>query len=404
MTNNKYVLDVAEDFPAIGLELDGTKVTYLDNAATTLKPKVMVDAVNEYYLGISSNVHRGKNYSLELVSNRYEQTRYQVADLLSCAGNEVVFVRNTTEGINLVAHGLELSKEDKVVVFSDAHHSNLLPWMEKATTHAVRTRADGGLDLAHYHELLKLRPKVVALSHCSNVTGVYSPLDDLVKAAKAIGAIVVVDAAQSLPHRRVNMKQLDIDFLVCSAHKMLGPTGIGILAGKGEMLERLKPMLLGGGMVDWVELDNYRLRKIPHRFEAGTPNIAGAYGLGAAIDYLHHVGFDNIAGHDQAMGRLMLDMAQQRDYLQVINSDTKADRGAVLSLTVPGTPNLDDVARTLSDSYGIMCRNGHLCAQPYVSEQADRQVLRISAYLYNTDQDIKLFFDALDELASFMFR
>jgi cysteine desulfurase/selenocysteine lyase len=192
--------------------------------------------------------------------------------------------------------------------------------------------------------------------------------------------IKLTEAAQSVPHRKVNVKSLDIDFLTFSAHKMGGPTGIGVLYGKSDELEKLKPVNLSGGMIDWVERDSYRLRKIPHRFEAGTPHISGAYGLLAAIDYLNGIGFDKLEQHDRQMGQFMLAQANQRDFVEVVNGAPDADRGAVISLKVPSTPNLDDVSRVLSDSYDIMCRNGHLCAQPYVTEQATAQVLRISVY------------------------
>jgi cysteine desulfurase/selenocysteine lyase len=403
MFDNEFYNKIIKDFPGVLTEIDGTRVTYLDSAASTLKPKVMIDAVTEYYAGISSNVHRGKNYSLELVSDRYEQARYRVAELLSCSGNEVVFLRNTTEAINLVAFGLNLSKDDEVIVFSDSHHSNLLPWMEHATIQTVNTTEQGGLDLEHYFELLKRKPKVVAITHCSNVTGVYCPLESMVKAARKVGAIVVVDAAQSVPHRKINVHELDVDFLTFSAHKMLGPTGIGILYGKKDQLEQLRPLNLGGGMVDWVSSRDYRLRKIPHRLEAGTPHIAGAYGLAASIDYLNKIGFDKLEAHDKEMGRYLLEQASQRDYLEIINTTPDADRGAVISIKIPSMPKLDDVARVLSDSYGIMCRNGHLCAQPYVDKEASGQVLRVSLYIYNSKEDVKKFFLALDDISSLMF-
>lgn len=405
MVDLSIIHDLKQDFPGLSTELDGKPVIYLDNAATTLKPKMMVDAINEYYLGISANVHRGKHYSLELVSDRFEKARYKVAEMLSCSGNEVVFLRNTTEGINLVAHGLELDKNDIVVVFSDAHHSNFLPWLECATVHTVQSTKAGSMDLDHYYALLNTTPAptVVAISHCSNVTGVYCPLEEMVRAAKLAGAIVVVDAAQSVPHRRIDVKAMGIDFLTFSAHKMAGPTGLGFLYGKKEQLEKLRPMLLGGGMVDWVENDRYELRKIPHRFEAGTPNIASAYGLSASIDYLQNIGFDTLEAHDKALGQYMFKAASSRSYLQIISSDKALDRGAIISMWIPTCQALDDVARVLSDSYGIMCRNGHLCAQPYVADQAGGQVLRISGYLYTSESDIDTFFSALDEVSQFMF-
>lgn len=393
---------IADDFPGLKTEVDGRKVRYLDSAATSLKPQQMIDAVNEYYSGISSNVHRGKSYCMESVSNRFERGRYRVAELLSCSGNEVVFLQNTTDAINLIAAGLGLSKDDNVVTCSDSHHSNLLPWMSRATVHVVRSDDTANLDMDHYAELLAAGPKVVAITHCSNVTGVYNPIDQMIRMAKEVGAIVVIDAAQSIPHRKINVKEMGADFLTFSAHKMLGPTGLGVLYGDKEKLKRLQPVNFGGGMVDWVGFDEYRLRKIPHRFEAGTPHIAGVYGLSAAIEYINNIGYPLIEQHDKTMGSKMLEMALERDYMEVINSRAK-DRGAALSFKIPSSPNLDDAARILSDTYGVICRNGHLCAQPYIDEHAASQVLRVSAYLYTTDSDIDYFFDSLDEVSELLF-
>lgn len=403
MFNESLIEKIRQDFPGVQAKIDGRSIVYLDSAATSLKPQCMIDAVSEYYSGISSNVHRGKNYSLELVSNRFEKSRYRTAELLSCSGNEVVFLRNTTEANNLIAAGLELTKDDLVLVCSDSHHSHILPWAERAQVMYTRLNEMGGLDVEHYYELLAHKPKVVSITHCSNVTGVYNPVQKMIAAAKDVGAITVIDAAQSVPHRRVNVAELDVDFLTFSAHKMLGPTGLGILYGKKEYLEKLKPINLGGGMVDWVDVEHFRLRKIPHRFEAGTPHISGAYGLGAAIEYLSSVGFDMIEEHDRYMGRKMLSLASQRDYLKVINNDPDADRGATMSMKIVGLNKLDDVARILSDTYGIMCRNGHMCAQPYIDQIAGSQVLRISAYLYNSEQEVDSFFAAMDDLQGLMF-
>lgn len=403
MFSNEELTAIRAQFPGLTAEIDGRPIHYLDSAATSLKPQCMIDATAEYYSGVSSNVHRGKSYALELVSNKFERARYRVAELISAQGNEIVFTRNTTEAINVVAYGLELTKDDLVLVCADSHHSNQLPWMARARTETVGLLPEGGIDLEEFRRKIQERPKVVAITHCSNVTGIYSPLEEMVKLAHEYGAMVVVDAAQSIPHQKVNVLELDIDFLTFSPHKMLGPTGIGILYGKKEMLEKLKPMNFGGGMVDWVDLDEFRLRKLPHRLEAGTPHIAGAFGVGAAIDYLNSLGFDKIEAHDRHLGKLMLQKAAERDYLKVVHPDPEAIRGAVLSFWIPKAPKLDDAARVLSDTYGIMCRNGHLCAQPYIDEVAGCQVMRVSAYLYNNDEEIEHFFEALDEMNSFMF-
>ncbi|WDE09185.1 aminotransferase class V-fold PLP-dependent enzyme [Thalassomonas viridans] len=400
--NGQLKEKLIKDFPGLSKEIDGQQVYYLDSAATTLKPRQMVEAINDYYLGVSANIHRGKHFALEEVSNQYEGVRYKVANLIDCSGNEVVFLRNTTEAINLVASGLNLSKTDRVVCMAESHHSNMLPWLQAASVDYIRVTDDFCVDLEHYQSLLASKPKVVALTHCSNVTGIYIDLPLMVKMAKAAGALVVVDAAQSVPHRKLSVSELDIDFLAFSAHKMLGPTGVGVLYGKSQLLEKLTPLNLGGGVVDWVEFDAFTLRKVPHRFEAGTPNISGVLGLGASIDYLNGLGFDFIREHDKRLGRFMLEQAGKRDYLQVLNSDPDADRGAVLSFTIPKSPNLDDVARYLSDSFGIMCRNGHLCAQPYISSVSPGQVLRVSGYVYTFESDIEHFFDSLDQIVSFL--
>ena len=401
MSEVANVIDVEkiiDDFPGLKKDVDGHHLVYLDNAATTLKPQVMVDEMNSYYQGISTNIHRGKNFSLEDVSNRYENVRYKVANLLSASGNEIVFLRNTTEAINLVAQGLELTKSDIVICFEDSHHSNILPWMHHADVRFVTQQEDGSIDIEHYKSLLSLSPTVVAMTHCSNVTGIYEDLDVLVPMAKEAGATVVVDGAQSVPHRKVDMQALDIDFFAFSAHKMMGPTGLGVLYGNLSKLETLRPMLLGGGMVDWVGFDSYRLRKLPHRLEAGTPNIAGVLGLGASIDYLTNIGFDKISKHDKTLGQTLLDEARKRSYLNVIRDGSDFDRGALVSFKIQGMENLDDIARYLSDAFGILCRNGHLCAQPFIDKTAQGQVLRYSAYLYNTEEEIKFSFESLDQI------
>lgn len=403
MFNEQQLSTIRNDFPGLQTEIDGRNITYLDSAATSLKPKVMVDAVAEYYSGISSNVHRGKSYAIELVSNKFEKARYRTAELICCSGNEIVFVKNTTDAINLVAAGLSLTKDDTVLICADSHHSHQLPWISRANTEAVKLLPEGGLDLDDFKNKLKNNPKVVAITHCSNVTGVYNPIKEMAKLAKEHGAIVVIDAAQSIPHKKINVLEIDVDFLTFSPHKMLGPTGIGVLYGRKEMLETLQPVNFGGGMVDWVEIDSYRLRKLPHRLEAGTPHISGVLGLGASIDYINSIGQDQIEKHDKYLGKRLFELANERDYLKVVNTNPDAERSAVLSFWVPSSPNLDDVARVLSDTYGIMCRNGHLCAQPYIDNVANSHVMRVSAYLYNQESELEYFFNALDEVNAFMF-
>lgn len=388
-----------KDFPILSRSIDDNRLVYLDNAATSLKPVQVVSEISRYYLEVSANIHRGKHYLSEEASVFYEEGRYKVAQFIGAAGNEIVFVRNTTEALNLVAKGLKVSKDDYVIICTDSHHSSYLPWVEKAKTELVRVDAQGMVDMDHYRELLKLGPKVVSLTYCSNVSGLYIPIEEMVKMAKDVGALVIVDGAQSIPHRRMNVDQLDIDFLAFSGHKMLGPTGIGVLFGKQSHLVDLPPLLLGGGMVDWVDTTGYRTRKIPHKFEAGTPHIAGVYGLVAAIKYLEKIGFDQVQAHDSELGKILLSEAQKRDYLEVIApGNNAADRCAIVSIKMKQQRNLGDIARMLSDSYGVMCRTGHMCAQPLVDFLADGEILRASGYLYNTKQDVLDLFQALDEI------
>jgi len=387
-----------DDFPILSREIDGMPINYLDNAATTLKPQCVIDAITKYYSEVGANIHRGKHFLSEEASVHFEESRHKIAQFLGCSGNEIVFVKNTTEAINTVVNGLCLTKDDYLLSTLDAHHSNFLPWLNAGNLELVRINDDGKINLNHYEKLLKKKPKVVALTHCSNITGIYVPLESMIKMAKEQGALVIVDAAQSAPHRKINLKELGADFIVCSAHKMLGPTGIGVLCGRFSELEKLKPTLLGGGMVDWVELSHFRKRKLPHRLEAGTPHIAGVYGWAAAIDYMQSTDMKRITEHDLELGTLMLNHASQRDYIKIVGNSQDAERAGLISIYLSNYDDMGEIARMMSDSYGIMCRSGHLCSQQFLASQSVGQVLRASAYIYNSEKDIESFFNALDDI------
>jgi cysteine desulfurase/selenocysteine lyase len=394
-------LDVARiraDFPMLRRSIDGERLVYLDSAATTLKPQSVVDAVVDYYTRFTANIHRGRHRLSEEASDRYEEARCRAAQLMGCASNEVVFVRNATEGLNLAAELLGLTKRDLVVGFLDAHHSQLLPWQARATLKLVQQAASWLPDLDHYRSLLADRPRAVVVSHCSNVTGGYLPLELIARLAREAGAAVVVDAAQSAAHERLNFAELDVEFLAFSSHKMLGPSGIGCLLGKAETLRNAKPLLLGGGMVDYVTAEAFQLRKIPHKFEAGTPAIEAACGFAAAVDYLEMHGFDAIQAYERALTEHFLEELKTRQRLRLLGTDRAERRAPIFSLYVDGLDDLSDVSRALSDSYGVMCRNGHLCAQPLVDAYTGGEVIRLSAYLYNTPQELSFALDALDGL------
>jgi cysteine desulfurase / selenocysteine lyase len=389
---------VRADFPLLRRSIDGERVVYLDSAATTLKPQSVIDAVVDYYTRFTANIHRGRHRLSEEASDRYEEARCRAAQLLGCASNEVVFVRNATEGLNLAAELLGITKQDLVVGFLDSHHSQLLPWQGRGTLKLVQQAASWLPDLDHYRSLLAERPRAVVLTHCSNVTGGYLPLELITRMAHEAGAAVVVDAAQSVAHERLNFSELGVDFLAFSSHKMLGPSGIGCLLGKAEMLRNAKPVQLGGGVVDYVTADTFQLRKIPHKFEAGTPAIEAACGFAAAVDYLEAHGFDAIQAHEAELTEHFLHELRARPRFRLLGPDRVERRAPIFSLYVDGLDDLSDVSRALSDSYGVMCRNGHLCAQPLVDAYAGGEVIRISAYLYNTKQELSFALDALDGL------
>jgi len=385
------------DFPMLDREIDGMPLVYLDNAATTLKPHAVIAAVTRYYTEIGANIHRGKHILSDEASDGYEAARSRVAAFVGARSGEVVFTAGTTMGLNLVAAGLDLAPGALAVVSPDAHHSLLLPLRERCRVEWLPSTSSGTVDLAGYAALLERRPAVVALTHCSNVTGRYTPVAELAAMAHEHGALVVVDAAQSVPHRRLRMAELGADAVAFSAHKMLGPTGIGVLVLGPAMVDRLRPAITGGGTVDWVDRTSSVPRRAPYRFEAGTPHIAGAFGLLAAVDYLDLLGPAAVAAHDALLADVLATEVAKRDYLTEVAAGP-ADRSAIISFAVRGAPDLTELARALSDSYGVMCRSGHLCAQPFVDAAAGGQVLRMSAYLYNTADEIRAAFAALDEL------
>ncbi|MFF4948100.1 aminotransferase class V-fold PLP-dependent enzyme [Streptomyces chattanoogensis] len=392
-----------DDFPALRREIDGQPISYLDNGATTLKPRSVIQAVTEYYETNGANIHRGKHRLSEEASDAYEASRMVIARHISAAANEVVLLRNTSEALNLVAGGLGLDPDAYVVGCLDAHHSQMLPWRRVGRLDLTRVDCHGRLDRDHFRELLRGRPKVVALTHCSNVTGVIHPVAELIAEVRAAcDATIVLDAAQSLPHQRINVRELDVDFMAFSMHKMLGPTGVGCLFGRSELLAGLRPLSVGGGMVDWVDLDGSVDRRIPFKFETGTPAIASIIGSAAAIRYLEALDGPQTHRHAQDLCAALVGGALARPRVSLIGPPEQTDRIALATLRLESAVPAGEVARLLSDSYGYMVRSGHMCAQPLVTELAGGETLRVSAYLYNEVSEIEGFYQALDELLSWM--
>ncbi|GHI08485.1 hypothetical protein AQI88_04925 [Streptomyces cellostaticus] len=390
-------VDLRADFPVLQRMVDAGPLVYLDNAATSLKPQSVIDAMAVYYDSVSANIHRGKHILSEEASERFEQVRVRIAARLGVPSRNVVFTTNTTDGINLVANGLPLAATDLVAIPLDAHHSAQLPWRERCRTVWLAASEYATVDEESFRTVLARSPRVVVLTACSNVTGHTADIDRLTALAREAGAWTVVDAAQLAAHGLPRIGE-SVDALAFSAHKMLGPTGIGVLYLSDRLIEELAPGRLGGGTVDWADENEFRLRRAPYRFEPGTPNISGVYGLGAAVEYLDGIGQDELATCDQRLLSTLLAQAKARPYLTVLGGLSEKDRLPVLTVTLKGVADPSAIARALSDSYGVMCRSGYFCAQPYFATHGHTAGLRIAPYLYNTEQEIEHAFAALDEL------
>ena len=390
------MLDVARlraDFPLLAQRENGHPLVYLDNAATTQKPQAVLDAIAEYYRTTNANVHRGA-YGLAIrATEAYEAARVRLAGFVNAWATEgVVFTRGTTEAINLVAgaYGRATVKAgDSVVVTAMEHHSNLVPWQmlcqEKgATLRMVEITGDGRIDLSDYGRALERRPRIVAFPYVSNALGTVNPAAQLARLAHAVGAVVVVDGAQSTPHLRVDVQALDCDFYALSGHKMLGPMGSGALVARPELLDAMPPYHGGGEMISRVWDDHSTYNTIPHKFEAGTPNVEGAVGLAAAIAYLEGVGPERIAEHEQALAAAAIERLAQIEGVTVYGP--RDHRAGVVSFTY-GDIHPHDIA-TILDQDGICIRAGHHCAQPLMRRLNVPATARASFYLYNGLDDV----------------
>lgn len=383
------------DFPILFREIrPGLRVTYLDSTATTQKPQQVIDAMDNYYRLSNANIHRGIHFLAEEATALYEEARAKVARFINApSARQVIFTRNTTESINLVAQTWgrkNLNPGDLVVLTEMEHHSNLVPWQLISAELNLRLEfipvtTEGLLDLGEYQRLLDLDPKMVAFTHMSNVLGTINQAEEITQLAHDVGAIVLIDGAQSVPHFAVDVQSIDADFLVFSAHKMCGPTGVGVLFGKRELLEEMPPFLGGGDMIKKVELRSFAPNAIPHKFEAGTPAIAEAIGFGAAVDYLTKVGLDSIAEHERILVAYALERLEEVPGVKVFGPDAN-HRGGVTAFTLEGV-HAHDVAQIL-DGDGIAVRAGHHCAMPLHDILNVPATTRASYYLYNSVDDI----------------
>ncbi|NPV84830.1 MAG: cysteine desulfurase [Anaerolineae bacterium] len=396
---------IPQDFPILQRETrPGVRLVYLDSAATSQKPEAVISAMDAYYRNSNANIHRGVHTLAEEATSLYEESRKKVAAFIGAAyPYEVIFTRNTTEAINLVAYSWarkNLKQGDIIVLTEMEHHSNLVPWQILAEERDIRLEfvpvtPEGFLDLEVYRQVLALQPRLVSFMHVSNVLGTINPVKEMIQAAHEAGAVVMLDAAQSVPHMPVNVQELDVDFMAFSAHKMLGPTGIGALYGKQSLLEAMPPFLGGGDMIKKVYLRTFVPNDLPHKFEAGTPAIAEAIGFGAAVDYLSAIGMENVAKHEQEIVSYAINTLLEIPEVHLIGP-LNAQKGAVTSFTYSGV-HPHDVAQIL-DHEGIAVRAGHHCAMPLHQKYNLPATSRASFYIYNTLEDVNLLVKGLEKV------
>jgi cysteine desulfurase/selenocysteine lyase len=382
------------DFPILQREMNGHPLVYLDSAATSQKPTAVIDAISEFYRTTNANVHRGAYTLSNDATDRYEDARARVAAFINADSREVAFNRGTTSALNQVAYGwglYNLKPGDRVLLTLMEHHANIVPW-QLVSRHTgaelvyVPHADDYTLDLAAFDDVLDERVKVVGITAMSNVLGTINPVRRIAEAAHALGAIVVVDAAQAVPHMRVDVRVMDADFLAFSGHKMLGPTGIGVLYGKYELLDAMEPAEGGGEMISDVQLDSSTWAGVPHKFEAGTPPIAEAVGLGAAIEYLEKLGMDAVRKHEIDLTRYALEQLGEVPRLSIYGPTDVDARGGAVSFTLADI-HPHDLA-TILDQRGIAIRAGHHCARPLARSLNQPATARASFYVYNTPQDV----------------
>ena len=397
---------IRKDFPILDQIVNDEPLVYLDNAATTQKPKVVLEAVNRYYQEDNANVHRGVHTLAERATASYEGARETVRRFINASSTkEVLFTRGTTTGLNWIGRFAEeiLEEGDEVLISIMEHHSNILPWQEACRKTGAKLvyvyLKDGGLDLEDFRKKLTNRTKFVSIAHASNVLGVINPVQEIAQLAHEKGAIVVVDGAQSVPHMKIDVQTLDADFFVFSGHKMAGPRGVGVLYGKEQYLNQMSPVEFGGEMIDFVYEQSATWKELPWKFEAGTPNMAGAIGLAAAIDYLEAIGMDAIERHEQDLIAYVFPKLQAIEGLKIYGSQDLAKRSGVISFNL-GDLHPHDLATAL-DYEGVAVRAGHHCAQPLIQYLEVPATARASFYLYNTKEDCDKLVEALIKTKEF---
>lgn len=400
---------IREDFPTLKQVVNGKPLVYLDNAATTHKPKSVLKAMGDYYEKSNANPNRGAHFLGVSATELYEGSRERVRQFINAKSTrEIIFTRNATESLNLIAYsyGMKFIKEgDEIVVLISEHHSNIVPWqkiaqMKNAKLKYIYLNEDYRLDMEEVRAKITGRTKIVSLAQMSNVLGTIYPVKEIAEYAHSKGAIVIVDGAQSVPHMKVDVLDLDADFLVFSGHKMLAPMGIGVLYGKEELLEKMPPFLMGGDMIEYVEEQTTTFAELPRRFEAGTPNVEGAVGLKAAIDYIEEIGLENIQKQEMELTAYALEKLKEIPYVKIYGPLDMKDRGAVISFSLEGCHPHD--VSTIVDTYGVALRAGHHCAQPLMKYLKAPATSRVSFYFYNTKEEVDIFIDSLSKVRKWL--
>ncbi|MEM7026754.1 MAG: cysteine desulfurase [Pseudomonadota bacterium] len=393
---------VRAEFPVLNQMVKDKPLVYLDNAATSQKPLSVIEALDDYYHEYNSNIHRGVHYLSQVATDAYESSRKKIRKFIHAESTkEIIFVRGATEGINLVAQTFgknEIAAGDEILITEMEHHSNIVPWQmlaeqTNATLKYIPINDAGELQLELLDELITEKTKLVALVHISNALGTINPIELIIERAHAVGAKVLIDGAQAVPHTRVNVTELDCDFYVLSGHKLFGPTGIGVLYGKQSLLETLPPYQGGGDMIKMVSMSKTLYNDLPYKFEAGTPHIAGAIGLGAAIDYIESIDFDSAIRHEHELINYANELAEKTEGMNLVG--TAKDKTSILSFTLDGIHPHD--IGTIVDNEGIAIRAGHHCAMPIMERFRIPATARASFAFYNTFSEVDALFASIDK-------
>lgn len=398
------VTKIREDFPILSRKVYDRPLVYLDNGATTQKPLCVLDAMREEYLNVNANVHRGVHYLSQQATDLHEQAREKVRKFINAGSvNEIIFTRGTTESLNLVVSSFcdgFMGEGDEVIVSVMEHHSNIVPWQLQAARKGISLRVipmndNGELLLDEYEKLFTERTKIVSVTHVSNVLGTVNPVKEIVRIAHEHGVPVMVDGAQSTPHFAVDVQDIDCDFFAFSGHKMYGPTGVGVLYGKEDWLDRMPPYQGGGEMIESVSFEKTVFEHLPFKFEAGTPDYVATHGLATAIDYISSIGIDNISRHEQELTRYCMERMQEIDGIRLFG--TANDKDAVVSFLVGDIHHLD--MGTLLDRLGIAVRTGHHCAQPLMIRLGIQGTVRASFAMYNTKEEIDVLVEGIKRVS-----